>query len=64
MPVQLAPSAYIVYREYLLNSFPKSREVVALLLKPYNSLYNPYIPTESRLIDVPNKPNLLVGVAD
>jgi hypothetical protein len=64
MPVRLAPSVYVVYREYLLDLFPKSREIVALLLKPYNSLRDPYIPTESGLIDVPNKSDLLVGVAD
>jgi hypothetical protein len=60
MPVQLAPSAYIVYREYLLNSFPKSREVVALLLESYNSLCNSYISTESGLVDVPSESDLLV----
>jgi len=64
MPVRLTPSVYIIYRKYLLDSFPKSREIVALLLKLYNSLRNPYIPTESRLIDVPNKSDLLVGVTD
>jgi len=64
MPVRLTPSVYIVYYEYLLDSFPKSREVIALFLKLYNSLYNPYIPTESGLIDVPNKSDLLVGVTD
>jgi hypothetical protein len=64
MPVRLAPSVYVVYRKHLLDSFPESREIIALLLEPYNSLRNPYIPTESRLVDVPNKSNLLVGVAD
>jgi len=64
MPVRLTPSAYIIYCEYLLDSFPKSREIVALLLELYNSLRNPYIPTESRLIDIPNKSDLLVGVTD
>jgi hypothetical protein len=64
MPVRLAPSVYIIYCKYLLDSFPESREIVALLLKPYNSLRNPYMPTESGLVDVPNKSDLLVGVAD
>jgi len=64
MLVRLTPSAYIIYREYLLDSFPKSREIIALLLELYNSLRNPYMPTESRLIDAPNKPNLFVGVTD
>jgi hypothetical protein len=62
MPVRLAPSVYVAYRKYLLDLFPKSREIVALLLKPYNSLCNPYIPTESGLIDDPDKSNLLVRV--
>jgi len=33
-----------------------------LLLELYNSLRNPYIPTKSGLIDIPNKSDLLVGV--
>jgi hypothetical protein len=60
MPVRLAPSVYIIYCEYLLDSFPKSREVVALLLKSYNSLRNSYISAESRLIDIPGESDLLV----
>jgi hypothetical protein len=64
IPVRLAPSVYVVYREYLLDSFPKSREIVALLLEPYSSLRDPYMPTESGLMDVPDKSNLLVGVTD
>jgi len=64
MPVRLAPSAYVACREHLLDSFPESREIVALLLEPYNSLRNPYVPTESGLVDVPDKSDLLVGVAD
>jgi len=60
MPVRLAPSVYIVYRKYLLNLFPKSREVVALLLKSYNSLYNSYMSAESGLIDIPSESDLLV----
>jgi hypothetical protein len=62
--VRLAPSVYIVYREYLLNSFPKSREVVALLLKSYNSLRDSYISTESGLVDISSESDLLVGVAN
>jgi len=60
MPVRLAPSAYIIYREYLLNSFPKSREVVALLLESYNSLYNSYMSAESGLVDIPSESDLLI----
>ena len=63
MPVRLASSAYIACREHLLDSSPKSREIVALLLEPCNSLHNPYIPTESGLVDNPNESDLLVGVA-
>ena len=64
MPVRLTLSARIVYRKYLLNLFPKSQEVVALLLESYNSFRNPYMSTESRLIDVPSESNLLVGVTN
>jgi hypothetical protein len=63
MPVRLTPSAYIVCCKHLLDSLPKSREIVALLLEPYNSLRNPYMPTESGLMDNPNESDLLVGVA-
>jgi len=64
MPIRLALPVYIVYREYLLNPFLKSWEVVALLLKLYNSLRNSYISAESRLIDIPNESDLFVGVID
>jgi len=63
VPVRLAPSACVACREHLLDSFPESREVVALLLEPCNSLYDPYVPTESRLMDDPDESDLLVGVA-
>ena len=63
MPVRLAPSAYIVCRKHLLDSFPESREIVALLLELCNSLRNPYMPTESGLVDNPDESDLLVGVA-
>ena len=63
MPVRLAPLVYVVCYKYLLDSFSKSREIVALLLEPYNSLRNPYMPTESGLIDNPNESDLLVIVA-
>jgi hypothetical protein len=64
VPVRLAPPARVIYRDRLLNSFLKSREVVALLLKSYNSLRNSYISTESGLVDVPSESDLLVGVAN
>jgi hypothetical protein len=64
MPVRLALPVCIIYYKYLLDSFLKSQEVIALLLKSYNSLYNSYIPTESRLIDISSESNLLVGVTN
>jgi hypothetical protein len=64
MLVRLAPSVYIVYCEYLLNSFPESREVVALLLESCNSLYDSYMSAESRLIDIPSESDLLVWVVN
>jgi len=64
MPVRLTPPVYIVYYDRLLNLFLKSREVIALLLKSYNSLYNSYISTESGLIDVPSESDLLVRVTN
>jgi hypothetical protein len=60
MPVRLTPSVYIVYYKYLLDLFPKSREVVALLLESYNSLRNSYMSAESGLIDIPSESDLLV----
>jgi hypothetical protein len=63
VPVRLASSAYVVCREHLLDSFPESREIVALLLESCNSLRDPYVPTESGLVDDPDESDLLVGVA-
>jgi hypothetical protein len=62
MLVRLAPLVCVVCRKYLLDLFPKSQEIVALLLEPYNSLCNSYMPTEPRLMDNPNKSDLLVRV--
>jgi len=64
MPVRLAPSARIVCRDRLLDSFLKSREVIALLLESYNSLRNSHISAESGLVDVPSESDLLVWVID
>jgi hypothetical protein len=64
MPVRLAPSVRIICCDCLLDSFLKSREVIALLLKSYNSLYNSHISTESGLVDIPSESDLLVRVAN
>ena len=64
MSIRLYLSVYIVYYNYLLNSFLESWEIVASRLDFSDGFSDSYISAESRLVDSPDKCLLFVkGIA-